>query len=448
MWSRHAPILGARSGVAMSISRKFLFAAGLTCLPLTLTSVAQADELYPPKGMPVGGFRLFPTMDILGVYDDNVFKTPSPTIGSFYFVERPELRLASQWGRHELDLYAGTELFEYTHTTSENQTNWNVGGNGRYDIYTGVDFVGDGSFQILHEPRTSPDLQALPEFPAQPTMYARTKLDAAVEYHPYHFSLAVGGGFERLDYSPTKLVQPPGCVDPLICPPVQDNSDRNRDDWTGFAKAGYEFSPGYAVFVRANYDTRGFDLFLDTRDPGAIGGGIHRASNGWSVDAGLDMEVTHLIVGKVYGGYLEQHYHDPNLPANLTGFDFGANLTWTPTALWTVKLDAAHVVNDTTVFVPGPAAAENDQQVELTVGYFPLPYLDVELKGGYLNSDFSGTTRTDNYFNAGASAKYILNEYAAIKVAYVYEHRDSSGNGGSDLNFADNEFTIGLVLQE
>src|SRR5689334_21605002 len=108
----------ARSGVAMSISKKLLFAAGMTCLPLTLTSVAHADDLYPPKGMPLGGFRLFPTLDLLGVYDDNVYKTPDPTIGSFYFVEKPELRLASQWGRHELDLYGGVEIFEYTHTTS------------------------------------------------------------------------------------------------------------------------------------------------------------------------------------------------------------------------------------------------------------------------------------------------------------------------------------------
>jgi hypothetical protein len=422
----------------MLVSRKVLFAAGLTCLPLTLTSAARADELYPPKGMPLGGFRLFPTADLLAVYDDNVFKTPSPTIGSWYFVERPELRLASQWGRHELDLYAGAELFEYTHTTSENQTNWNVGGNGRYDIYSGVDFAADGSFQILHEPRTSPDLQALPGFPAQPTKYARTKMDAALEYHPYHFSVSAGGSFERLDYSPTKLI---GVALP------EDNSDRNRDDWTGFVKGGYEFSPGYAVFIRGNYDTRGFDVHFDTRDPSFP---IHRASNGYSIDAGLDAEVTHLIVGKVYAGYLEQHFHDPHLPSSISGLDFGAQLLWTPDPLWTVKLDAAHVINDTTVFLgPGgtnnPAAAENDQQVELTVDLSALPYLIIEGKGGVLLSNFNGSSRNDTYYNAGVSAKYLLNEYLALKAGYVFEHRDSNFGGAT---FSDNEFTLGVILQE
>lgn len=424
----------------MSISQKLLFAAGLTCLPLTLTSVAHADDLYPPKGMPVGGFRLFPTLDILGVYDDNVFKTPDPTIGSFYFVEKPELRLASQWGRHELDLYAGVEMFQYTHTTSENQTNWNVGGNGRYDIYTGLDIVGDGSFQILHEPRTSPDLAALPGFPAQPTMYARTKLDAALEYHPYHFSFSAGGSFERLDYSPTNLI---GFALP------QNNDTRNRDDWTGFAKAGYEFSPGYAVFIRANYDTRGFDQHFDTLDT-SVPGGIHRASNGWSVDAGLDTEVTHLITGKIYAGYLEQYYHDPNLQHILTGFDFGANLTWTPTPFWTVKLDAAHVVNDTTVFLSPsltnrPAAAENDQQATLTVDFALRPYLLLEGRGQYVDADFTGSGRTDRYYNAGVNAKYLLNRYMALKAGYAFERRDSNFPGAT---FDDNEFTVGILLQE
>jgi len=423
-------ILRSGSIAATLLAASFLSAPAFA-VDLNPTAEPTNAGDYAPKGMPVGGFRIFPTLDILGLYDDNVFKTPSPTIGSVYFVERPEVRIASQWTRNEFDVYGGTELFEYTHTTTENITNYNVGANGRLDIYNGVDFIADGSFQILHEPRSNPDLQSLPGFAARPTQYARTKLDAALEYHPYHFSLSVGGSFERLDYSRTPLTPIPGGG-------VFPGTYRNSDEWDGFVNAGYEFSPGYAVFVRANYDTRGYD---DKFDLSFGAPGIHRASNGYTVDAGVDMQVTDLIVGSVYGGYLEQLYHDPHL-SNVNGFDFGAKLVWTPDPLWTVKLDASHIVNNTII---ANASSENDQNVRLTVDWSPLAYLVVEGYGGYINSDFAPNPRRDNYLDAGISAKYILNRYMALKAGYLFERRDS--NQGF-ARFTDNQFEIGLLFQE
>src|SRR5215472_19129667 len=236
--------------------------AGATLAVLGAT--AQAQDVgggYPPpeyaaKGMPVSSFRIFPVLDLVAAWDDNVFKTQTSTIDSPYFIERPELRIESQWGRHELDVYGGSELYQYTSTESENITNWNGGAKGRIDVYNGIDITGDASYQVLHEPRTNPNLQDLPGFALHPTRYHRTKADAAVNYHPYHFSFSVGGSYEHLDYAATPITNPTFPFIPPIVP--SDNHDRDRVEYDGFVKLGYEFSPGYAAFVNAQYDMRHF----------------------------------------------------------------------------------------------------------------------------------------------------------------------------------------------
>jgi hypothetical protein len=423
---------------------------------------AEEEGPYAAKGMPISSFRLFPTLDLTASWDDNVFKTDgtaaTPKIDSPYFVERPELTFNSQWGRHELDVFGGSEIYQYTSTESENITNWNGGARGRFDVYNGIDITADASYQVLHEPRTNANITNLPGFAIHPTRYHRTKADASINYHPYHFSFSVGGAFEHLDYAPT----------PVLAAPIQDNHDRDRIEYDGFAKAGYEFSPGYAAFVEAQYDMRHFSLEdnpnpLSQFTPCPVSkicdrNGILRGEHGFSVDGGIDAEVTHLIVGRIYAGYLETHFHQqplhPNLP-DVTGFDFGAALTWTPDPLWRVRLEAAHIVNDTTL----NSSSEDDQKVLLNVDWYMRDYLVLQGKIGYLDANFPHhldgsnlpSPRRDTYIDAGAGIKYIMNEWMALKLAYDFEHRDSNSNLGGPFGsqtFDDNQVSLSLLLQE
>jgi hypothetical protein len=280
---------------------------------------------------------------------------------------------------------------------------------------------------VLHEPRTDPDLLQVPGFPAKPNLYKRGLIDWAFEYHPYHFSLIAGGSFQRLDYSPTLLVGLPSF----------HNGDRNSNQITGYVSGGYEFSPGYAAFVKVTYDDRTFDRKFNRN-------GVEENSSGFSIDAGLDTRVTNLITGNVYVGYLEQNY--PNHEGNVTGVDFGASLKWTPDELWLVTVDASHTVQNTVV---GTAVAEDDSQIKVTADWTVRPYLVIEGQGYYLHSDFSQTTRTDNYYGFGLSAKYILNEYMAVKAGYNLESRTSNvAILGAKQDFTDNQVSLALLLQE
>ena len=125
-------------------------------------SVAQpimptVPPLFAPKGLPAGGFRLFPILQLGADYDDNVYRTQAATYGDYYFLESPGFVLQSQWDRHELDLFGVVRTYQYASLTHENHTDVSAGGNGRLDILRGVDFKAGGSFNIHHEQRTSPD---------------------------------------------------------------------------------------------------------------------------------------------------------------------------------------------------------------------------------------------------------------------------------------------------
>jgi hypothetical protein len=384
---------------------------------------------YAAQGIPLGGFRLFPTADLSADWDDNVFKTEAPIINSFYFIERPELRIASQWSRHELDFYGGTEAFEYTNTPSENIINYNVGGNGRLDIFQGIDLIADASYQVLHELRTDPDINEVPGFAKDPNLYNRTKADAAFEYHPYHFSFSLGGSYQVFDYGPTRLIG--GGEFP--------NRDRNFSEYDVTANAGYEFSPGYAVFIKGNYDSRSFTEMVNRN-------GTDENSNGFEVDGGVDMLVTNLITGSAYVGYLDQTYQAST--GNVAGLDFGAALNWTPDPLWTVNLAASHVINNSVVTgAVHSAIAEDDEDVKLKVDYAILAYLIAEGNLEYLNTRFAKElpSRTDNYLDAGIGLKYILNRYMAVRLGYNFEDRSSNLAGN---NFTDNQVELALYLQD
>jgi hypothetical protein len=136
---------------------------------------------YDPIGMPLGGFRLYPTVYLGIARDDNVFRTQSGEQDDTIFELAPDLVLSSNWSQHALNLRGGLQHLEFTEHDSETRTNYNFGADGRLDIMRGVTLSGAASYNLTHEPRTSPDL---PGFAAEPTRYAVSHAQAIFRYQP------------------------------------------------------------------------------------------------------------------------------------------------------------------------------------------------------------------------------------------------------------------------
>jgi hypothetical protein len=378
---------------------------------------------YDAKGLPLGGFRLFMTGDFLGGYDDNVTRQTAAQ-GSAYFEGKGNVLLQSQWSRHSLDVYGNIDALQYTDLSHDSQTNYTAGADGRYDISRGIDAIAGGSYAALHEPRQAPEQ---PGNSLDPTAYRQADANYALEYHPYSFAVQLGGTYQRKDYSDTRLIGGSRL----------SNNDRDEDIYGLYAKTAYEFSPGYAAFVRADYNDRAFDQTLDRN-------GFHRASNGYAVNGGLDLMLTDLLRGEISVGYLQQNYKGTagHPLTNVSGVDYGASLDWYATPLLTVHATAAHTVNDT---ILAGASASNDQSAGLSADYEFAENIIFQADGIYRDSKYSGGIRDDKYTDAGFGIKYLLNHNMALNAHYTFEKRASTATGG---DYDDNIFNVGLTLQE
>ena len=385
-------------------------------------AAAGPTQVAPPltesntaKGMPFGGFRLFPTLGLASTYDDNVYFSQTATTGDYFFTESPQAKLQSNWNVDELDVYAGANLYQYATRSSQNRTDWDVGGDGRLDIFQGVDLSGNGSYTVGHLANSSPDQPTTAKTPSE---FSTTAANAVLAYHPYHFGFSVGGTFNRFVYDPTLLVNGS----------TVSNVDRNEDQYVIFAKGSYEFSPGYAVFLQANDNDVNYDL------------PVGRNSHGYTVNAGVDLLVTDLIKGEVFAGYIEQHYLAPFI--NISGLNYGARVDWSPTPLWAFHVTASRGLNGTIV---ARASTEDDQSVQLSVDF--LAATDITITGyvGYMDANFRGSTLDDTYYTAGLKGTYALNRWMSAYLSDGFQHRIASIAG---QNFDDNLVTLGLRFQE
>jgi len=396
--------------------------AQIETAPAATTPAAEASgdqSRFQAKGLPLGDFRLFPTLDVDAAYDDNVFRTSLEPVSDYFFVLSPALVLRSEWERHMFEIKANLDQYQYVRLDHESHTNFDVSADGRLDLLRGLTADATVAYDVLHLERGDPNMpiQAL-----EPTRYSDLHAVADVEQYLGPFGLRAGATFDRIDYSAT----------PLIGGGSFDNSFQDRNAYTAYVKADYEFSPGYAVFTQATYDNIIYD---QTPDPF----GFDRSSNGIRVDAGLDMQVTNLIEGNIFAGYLKQNYEAPlNSPS---GVDYGATLTWFPTGLVTVRLAAQHLIEETII---QNAAAADAQLVSLNADYQFRHDIILTAGGAYANDDFSGTARIDQVITGNLSAKYLLNEYIFAKASFVHTDRSSTLTG---FGYRDNTVMIGLGFQ-
>jgi uncharacterized protein (PEP-CTERM system associated) len=111
---------------------------------------------------------------------------------------------------------------------------------------------------------------------------------------------------------------------------------------------------------------------------------------------------------------------------DVSGFNYGATLTWYPTQLLTLRFNAQRRLTDTVV--PG-ASASDDRIFGVIADWELLRNFLVRGTFEYIDSVFPGAARDDNYITAGISARYYMNNYISAGAGYTYSNRSSSVTG-------------------
>ena len=408
-------------------------AAGLVVLPLATpayaqiagsedrNALAQDPSPYAPIGFRSGPVYFFPSVEVLGVYNDNVFAEQGNKRGDELLVISPQLHVLTDWSRHELELFVGGEFGFYEDFTTEDYQDYTINGRFRLDVSRATNIMFEAERAHDHQLRGDPETVA----GLEPTEFDITGGKVQINQSLGRMKLSAGAAVRRLDFKDV----------PAVGGGFINNDDRDRNDFTADAKAAYEFSPGYQVFVEFAYTWRDFDDAVDDL-------GINRDSQGYQITGGVDFELTDVLEGGVWAGYMQQDPDDP-IFSNIDGAAFGADLKWMPSRLTTVKLSGSRSIEPSQLL---NAAGYFADRGRLTVEYQFRENIYVEVYGELGQDDYRGINRNDFRYGAGISVEWQLNRYLAADVGYTYQGRDTNNFVGIQ-DFSRNLVAVGLTAR-
>jgi len=206
-----------------------------------------------------------------------------------------------------------------------------------------------------------------------------------------------------------------------------NNKDRNRLVNDTSLRVGYEITPGYEAFVKGDYNFINYDQTFDDQ-------GYQRSSDGYAAVTGLALDLTGKLKGDAYVGYQSQNYDDARL-ATISGVAGGMGLQWSPTGLTAVKARVDRAVNQTT---QNGASGYFSTLFTTGVTHELLRNVILTADAGYCLNDYTGgNNRTEDVYNVGIGAKYLINRNFYLKSGYEYNNRSTNiTNTNYDTNRA------------
>jgi hypothetical protein len=381
---------------------------------------------YDPVGGRIGDFFLFPSGEMEKNWNSNIFATSSNAKSDFYTSARPAFSVLSDWGTNQLNFLANAEIRRYATNVSENQTNYSVLINGRLDVTDGSHLTSGIGFQNAHEDRTEPSTLTTQ---VRPTEYQEASGKLKYVYERGLLGLSVDGNVDYYSYDNT--ITGGGTL-------VRE-SDRNRVEAYGGPRVSYEIVPGYHAFIRTAVNTRIYQSTFDST-------GIKRSSHGFEGDVGTAFELSRLINGEVFVGYLQQNYDDAQLSA-IHGVGFGGNLLWNMTQATSFRANVSRTVQEVDLFQM-PATSTATAYLQTLAGaaieHELLP--NVVLTGGasFAVQSYQSITRTDNIVEGDLGVRYLLNRNWSIGLATSYQSRTSNISG---VNYNQAQIDAKLRLQ-
>ena len=400
--------------VAAALAAGFIATSGVT------VAVAQTDsrtttvtERPRPEldalGVRQGSFIVFPSLEVGETYNDNIFATQNNENDDFITTVTPAIRARSDWNQHLLQLDGKVDVVRYASSSQEDHEEWQIGANGRLDIRRDTNATAAVKYEVGSEERGSVD----DANGVEPTEFDVTSLDAGFEHSWNRVSADVNGSFRQRDFDDVRTTTG-----------TTNNDDRDRDEYKLDVRGGYEIQPEYEAFLRLILTSINYNDAVDDA-------GVNRDNDGYEIRAGARIDLTGLLFGDVFAGYIRRDYDDPSL-SNVDDFTAGVDLTWNVTPLTTIKGGVRRLISETTL---ASASGNLSTEAKASVDHELLRNLILSGRIGFKRDEFEGTNREDEYSGAGVGAKYLLNRYLTFTLDYEYTNRDSNAaNSDYDRN--------------
>lgn len=360
-----------------------------------------------PKGIDLGGFRLFPSLTVSETYDDNIFAEEDGEEADFITAITGGARLRSEWTRHDFTLDARVRHEKFLDNDEQDRTEYSLVPTVKFEL-GGRDtatLTAEHSRQAVgrDDPEEDDD--------EEPTEFNRFALGGEYIHRVNRLFFGLEADARRDDYF------------------TSGDDDRDRQEFRFGLPVGYEVSALTDVKVEPFVRRRDFD-----EDNAA---GADRDSLAAGALFGIDTELSPLFDVNFDIGFITNDYDDSR-------FDSRVDLIFGGEAIW-------YVTPRTTLFgrasrrdlATSTSSASSKTQTAVDFEVQQELQRDLLLGGRlqYINDDFQDTDRSDDRAIASLSLEYLLNRNFSLLADYRHEERWSNLEGE---DFSRNLVTVGL----
>ena len=353
---------------------------------------------YDPLGFRLGSFQFYPSVELGGTFDSNVFAENNTNAMDVLWQIRPAVSLFSNWSRHAISFAAQGDIGMYTDRSTEDFSDGVMLMRGRYDVQRGTFMTYGGDFQRLTEQRTSPN-SALS---AEAATYNTMGFFGRANHRQGMFDFETQLDLKRYDYD--------GIRNNAGVRTSQDFRDRNQ--YRVLGEVGYELQRFWRPFIRANYNWRNYDNF-GTRD-----------SSGYDIVGGTGFEFSGgIITGEVFLGHMNQTYKNFLRGKESAGAHFGGSVLWNITGVTSLEAEVDRSIEETTLAGYHAAMATGGA---LTLTRELRRNLLLEANMDVTRNDFEGgPDRVDDNYRMGVGTRYFFNRNFYSDFEYNFAWRQS-----------------------
>jgi len=400
-------LMGLVAGEAQAQEQRVLVESPVPFLYNRGRNIAVTDRDKPELkalGMNVGGFQLFPRLQLGVGLTDNVYQQTNDKKSSALFLVEPGVALKSTWSRHSLNLTASAPFRRYASASRRNENGWNAGAQGRLDVGSQSSVNVEVSTAQLYESNFSG--AALSTF-ASPREYQRSYALVRGNYVTGQFRVVGALDYNKYDFKSVELFDGTR----------QSQNDRDREVTRATGQVEYAVSPDTSLFVQLGYTDSSYDYPIPSL-------GTNRDSKAVRVLGGASFDLTSFIRGSVGVGYSSYNYKSPIFP-DLKGASVEAQLEYFPSQLTTVELRLRRLIEDSTRV--GSSGYFNTG-ARLGVDHELLRQLILSGWVDYEVDTYRGIDTKAKIFQIGAGARYSLNRNAALRLDLSRGERHISGS--------------------
>lgn len=364
-------------------------------------------------GVVAGPWVLFPAITAGAYYDDNVFATHFNRQSDWAGFVRPELGARTSGPNYSVEARGFLEQRWYNKFTSENQLNGGAAAAATVMPDKDTQVVLKAGYLRAHEERGTGETVVN----NGTTLF--TGYDRPLGYNLYQLSGALNKRWDRWWASVGAAGSWTEYDTPTINGVPQSVSYRNGVVSVVSGRVGYVVAPLTSVFVEAAGNRRDFQV----NDFDSTG---YRVVGGVLLEQGPGARVK----GEAYAGYMYQNYNGFGFQTVST-VTYGGALAWLIAPQWTAVVTGRRDALESGLIVPGGGLGVSviESEVGGRLDYQIIPNLVIGGGATWLQDQFLGAARTDNYISPLASVKYFVSPNLILGFDYRNVSFDSSGTG-------------------